>query len=211
MPDYSNDAYLQSLDQSSADIRRQVQNSIGEINRQREVAGQQAAKIPAAANNIYGGGSQSMSDDIASISRTGKHGEQAVTPLASMLDAFTNGAASYGRASGLLDQGFEEQAVQRRAGAESILQQLIADQASKAALYRGGLESEDRGMAFQREEADRRAAIEREAQDRDAALRKELLDLERSNTNYLPPALNYGLPSVLPPTRRPTPESRGIL
>lgn len=200
MPDYSNDTYLRSLDQSSADIRRQVENSIGEITKQREVAGQQTAQIPGAAASIFGAGSKSVSDDMASISRIDKHGNQANLPLQSLMDAFSAGTASYGRATGLLNQGFDEQAQQRRSGVESILAQLLADTNAKRNTYVGGREAEDRDRAFQEDESRRRADLERELQDRDAALRRELLELERSNqTNYLLPPT----PSILPPPNNP--------
>lgn len=188
MADYSNDTYLRSLDQSSADIRRQVTNAIGEINRQREAAGQQTAQIPGATANIYTAGGQSVTSDLAGLSGINRAtGQQRVTTLPALMGAFADGTASYGRVAGLLNQGFDEQAAQRRGSVESVLAQLLADNASKANTYRSGRESEDRGYDFAREEAERRAALERELQDRDSALRRELLELERSTTQYLPP------------------------
>lgn len=197
MPDYSNDTYLRSLEESSADIRRQVTNSIEEINKQRQVAGQQTAQLPGVAANIYGGGSDRLTSDLASISGVNRTtGAQRVNVLPAVQQAFADGTASYGRVAGLLNQGFDEQAAGRRATVESVLAQLLADNESKRATYAGGREAEDRDRNFAREEAERRAALERELQDRDAALARELLELERSGTGYLPPPGN----SYLPPT-----------
>lgn len=198
MPDYSNDTYLRSLQDSSADIRRQVSNSIEEINKQRLIAGQQTAQIPGATANIYGAGSKSVSDDIASISgRSRITGQARVQPLASVLNAFNDGTASYGRVAGLLNQGFDEQAAQRRSGVDSVLAQLLADNAAKANTYRSGREGEDRQRDFEREEADRQADLTRELQDRDAALARELLSLQQGPAGYLPPPPGYLLPGVL--------------
>lgn len=191
---YEGDPYLASLNQSTADIRRQIERTLTEINRQQAVAGAQVARIPGAANAVYTQGRDSVAGDMASISAKDRNGNQRVKPLASLMDAFTNGAASYGRAAGLFTQGLEEQATQRRGDVDSILQQLLADNTSKANTYIAGRQSEDRNRDFQMGEADRAAALQRELQDRQAALNKELLDLQRST-----------VPSLLrPPAPKPT-------
>lgn len=148
---YANDTYLASLRRSSQDVNRQVQNALQEIARQRQVASAQTTKIPGAANSAFGTAQGSMNAGLS---------ELGVTPLASVLRAFTEGKASFGRASGLLRQGFGEQETQRRGAAGGLRQQLLADLERQGAQYVSQREAEDRQRAFMTEENARARAVQ---------------------------------------------------
>lgn len=148
---YANDTYLQSLKTSSADVTRQVQNTLAEIARQRQVAGTQTTKIPGAANTAFSGAEGTLASLLASIGQN---------PLAAVTAAFSGGRAAYGRAAGLLDQGFGEQQVQRNAQTENIKQQLLADLIRQGNEYAAQRAAEDRDRAFQTEENARSRALQ---------------------------------------------------
>lgn len=176
---YANETYLRSLATSSGDIKRQVGNTLQEIARQRAVAGQQTAQIPGAAGLEFDRSKDQLSGDMQTLG---------IGPLASVMNAFSNGKASYGRASGLLDQGFGEQEVSRRGSANNIQQELLADLASKAGTYISGRELEDRDKNFRAQEAERQAAVQRAMQDQAHRQAMSLIAAARAQASqYLAP------------------------
>lgn len=150
---YDNETYLQSLNASKGDVDRQVQNALAEIARQRQVAGQQTAKIPGAANTAISTSRDTLNTQLSGLG---------VTPLASLMQAFDSTGASYGRAAGLLNQGFGEQETRRRGSAVGLQQELLADIQAKANDYITRRQQEDRERAFQQQEAARQRALQEE-------------------------------------------------
>lgn len=180
---YANETYLRSLATSSGDIKRQVGNTLQEIARQRAVAGQQTEQIPGAAGLEFDRSQNQLSGDMQTLG---------IGPLASVMNAFSNGKASYGRASGLLNQGFGEQEVSRRGSANNIQQELLSDLASKANTYISGRQLEDRDKNFRTQEAERQAAVQRQMQDQAHQQAMSLIAAARaqaaaSAASYLPP------------------------
>lgn len=162
---YANDAYLRSLDASSADIKRQVSNALTEVSRQRDVSLAQAAQVPGAASAVYNEGAGRLNTSLASIG---------ATAMPSVSQAFQNSKASYGRVSGLLGQGFKERGERQAGGVRGLGDHLSADLRERAADYTARRQAEDRARAFQAQEGERQRALQIELAERQAAAQAAL-------------------------------------
>lgn len=172
MAEYSNDVYLRSLAASSGDVDRQVKNALTEVSRQRQVAGAQTSLIPGAVNPIVDGSRQRLSADIASLG-TGIHDDGrrgGALQVGAVNQAFDNTKASYGRISGLLNQGFAERQTRQEGGVRGIEQDLLAGLRERAAEYTAGREAEDRQTSFTAQQNAAARALQEEQFNRQIAI-----------------------------------------
>ena len=162
MSSYDNESYLASLGAARGDINRTIENTLAEINRQRDLAIGQTRQIGGAVKRVAQTGTRPANEGI----------KQAGSSLAGMGLAdigagvladtgqeikgrFEGLEGAYSRASGLLGQGFGEQAVQRQGTANRIGKQLLTENDLKRTEYISRREGEDRERAFQREMQER--------------------------------------------------------
>lgn len=177
MSSYDNDTYLRSLSAARGDIDRNVANTLAEIGRQRDVAVGQTQQIGGAVTRVGQDGTRQAQSGI----------DQAGSALAGLgLADIGSGAlantgqevrnrfealeGSYGRASGLLGQGFGEQATQRTGAANRIGKQLLTENDLKAQEYISSRQAEDRDRAFQTDMMNRSTAQQNRALDQQAQM-----------------------------------------
>lgn len=166
---YDNETYLQSLAQSSQDVTRQVANTLAEIARQKGVFQEKASQIPGAVTPIFDNSRASLSHDLGFLG----------VPMGDAVNqSFTTNQDAYRQAAGLLNQGFDEQAVARQGSVNSIQQSLLADLAAKRASYVSGRESEDSARAFTAQENERQRALQQAISDQQAALQQRLMEAQ---------------------------------
>jgi hypothetical protein len=164
---YANDAYLRSLDASSADVHRQVQNAYDEIARQQNVAHAQAWKTQGARNSIYTEGQNRLQTNLQALGMQG--------PMqGAVADSFKNSKAMSGRLFKLLDSGIQEQGKRRTSGVRGVDKEITAGIREKAAEHTARRQAEDRARAFQAQEAERQRALQMELAQRQMAAQQAL-------------------------------------
>lgn len=147
----SNDSYLQSLNASRGQIDQQVQNTLAEVNRQRDVAVGQTNQIMPAVNNVYSQARTRGAQDLGTINGLiGNYGGG--VSGAGQVQRLATQEGSFGKAVPLYAQGFVEQGTQRQAQVEGIGQQLYAQNDQEVARYQAQLEAEERQRAFAQEQ-----------------------------------------------------------
>lgn len=129
-----NDAFLSSLGEARSDIDRQVQNTIREAQRQRDVALRQTAQIPGAVQAATSNAQTQATGTLDRASARGQElglaglGARALQPSYQEVSGRMADVNSvYGTAAQSLSQGFQEQALQREGQVNMISQQLLAD------------------------------------------------------------------------------------
>lgn len=183
MAPYDNETYLQSLATARGAIDRQVGNTLAEIGRQEQVAVGQTQQIPGAvartneqAGEMALGAQRQMRGAVDGNRglehRLGGTFDRIHGNVQNRLQAVQD---AWGRASGLLAQGFGEQADQRRGSVDMIGQQLYADNDLQRMGYIAGRQAEDRSRAFAEEQAARQNSFAQEQLGQQAALQREAL------------------------------------
>lgn len=183
---FDNESYLQSLAASRADADRQIQNTLNEIARQRDVAYGQADQV--------GGKAQEVLQGVGNQYDKGVSGIQAA--LAAMLPAdflankvastsaedagvlhagLRQHAAAFGRAGGLLRQGFDERSRTQTSQAQNIGRQVLADNDAQRAQYVARREAEDRDLWNRTVEANRQRELQERQLAQNAALQNQSL------------------------------------
>lgn len=180
---YDNETYLKSLAASRGSIDRQVQNTLGEVQRQQDSAVAQTGKIggavqgtTAAATGQAHGLAERMQSTLDRFQLG--HPDQGIRPNVDAIRANVGQRMqtvndAWGRASGLLAQGFGEQGDQRRAQVGQIGDQLRTDNDLQRLAYVGQREAEDRSRAFALEQANRSDALAREQMGQQSGLARE--------------------------------------
>ncbi len=151
---YEDDAYLQSLQAAQGDVNRHLSTALAEIARQRDVAAAQLPKMQLAAGEAANGAKGGLMSMLQSV------GINHAAP--SLTEAFTNTNRAYGRAGGLLSQGFMEQASRRGASANGIATSLSGDIQGKIAEQYARRQQEDRERSFQAQMAAQQRALQEE-------------------------------------------------
>lgn len=189
---YDNESYLQSLNAARGDIDRNIQNTLNEVNRQRDVALQGTARIPAQVAKVGAGQLSQMASGTADASgHIGRLGLGGIAGIGDALGAAQTQAqgriqglnTAYGKAAGLLKQGFNEQAVQRQGQVDQIGKQLYADNDSKRAGYIQQREAEQRQRAFQEEIQRQNMAAQQAAMRHAAALQQQQIAAQQQQAN----------------------------
>lgn len=156
---YDNETYLRALEASRADINRQVQNTLREVNKQRDHALGQSGQTRSTASNVYQGERSNLSrslsgasDALSHLGLAGVGNEAFAQGRRDFQDETTGALADWSQAQNLLGQGFREQAAQQRGSVNNISQSLLSDIDSQRADYISRREAEDRAAALQREQ-----------------------------------------------------------
>jgi hypothetical protein len=186
MSQYDNETYLKSLATARGSIDRQVNNTLAEVGRQQQTATAQTTKVPAAvdATNTQvrtqaNGVADTMSSALSRLGLAGIAGGEVDVARSDVEGRLNTVRGAFGRASGLLAQGFGEQGDQRRGQVGQIGQQLRSDNDLQRVAYIGQRESEDRQAAFAREQAQRQEALARWQMGEQAGLQRESLASQR--------------------------------
>lgn len=198
MSNYDNETYLRALQASRADAERQVANTLAEIERQRGFNTTQAERVPGATQSAFNIAEQGFNTDLSEINQAA--GTQLSLPeIRQAMDTHQTG---FRDASGLLRQGFGEQAGQRTGAARNIGQQVYAGIDQQRSEYISRREQEDAQRAWQEQQAaaQRAFAAEQqrlalEAQAREAAANRAQ-QAALAARNAPPPALQ--LPEFVP-------------
>jgi len=156
---YDNESYMQSLLASEGDVKRQVDNAFGEIERRRNLAHTKLGEARTEQGRVFDYTNQdfgsSMGQMRGNLDRFGGlfRGLQAYD-TSGFDRALGTQRNAYGEAMGLMGQGFDEQATHRQGAATSIRDQLINDIARQRSEYVSRREGEDRAAEEQRKAAE---------------------------------------------------------
>jgi len=156
---YDNESFMQSLAASEGDVKRQVDNAFGEIERRRNLAHTKLGEARTEQGRVFDYTNQdfgnSMGQMRGNLDRFGGlfKGIQAYD-TSGFDKALGTMRGGFGEAMGLMGQGFDEQSVQRQGAATSIRDQLLNDLVRQRNEYVSRREGEDRAAEEQRKAAE---------------------------------------------------------
>lgn len=176
---YDNESYLRSLSKSRGDADRQISNTLSEIVRQRQVGQAQAGKTDEAAGSVFAQTKVQHQADRTNLGQSlqglGLSADLVPDSQTMLHDILGRQQGAYGKASGLLQQGFAEQGTQRTGLAQNIGKEIRGDFDSKRAEYVSRRDAEERQKAHQRALEQQRQAAQRAAQAHQAKLQQQAL------------------------------------